>query len=192
MILDSLQSLDRSITLAINSLHFEYGDYLWQFFSLKESWYPLYLIVLILTVKRLGWKKGSIMLLAMALTILVCDQFANIIKDSVGRLRPCYDEDLLAGGLHVLEGRGSFFGFFSSHAANAFGFATVSTITFNMDKSRRYQGYKWFIFIWAALIGISRVFAGKHFLGDVLAGVVVGLAFGYCIARAAGCLTEKL
>ncbi|MDO5442115.1 MAG: phosphatase PAP2 family protein [Bacteroidia bacterium] len=184
--------MDGSITLAINSLHFESGDYFWQFFSLKESWYPLYLIVLILTVKSLGWKKGGIMVLAMALTIVACDQFANLIKDGVGRLRPCYNESLLSGGLHVLEGRGSFFGFFSAHAANAFGFATASSIALKMDKNHRYQRYQWFIFIWAALIGLSRVFAGKHFMGDVLVGTIVGLVFGWCIARAAGRLTEKV
>ena len=192
MILDSLQSLDGSITLALNGLHFESGDYFWQFFSLKESWYPLYLIVLIFTIKRLGWKKGGIMVLAMALTILACDQFANLIKDGVGRLRPCYNEALLSKGLHVLEGRGSFFGFFSAHAANAFGFATSSCITLKMDKNHQYRRYQWFIFIWAALIGLSRVFAGKHFLGDVMVGTAVGLIFGYFIARAAALLTRKV
>lgn len=192
MILDHLQTIDGKITLAINSLHFEAGDYFWQLFSLKEMWYPLYAIVLYFAIRRLGWKKGGIMILSMVLTIIACDQFANLVKDSVGRLRPCYDEGMLVGGLHVLENRGSFFGFFSAHAANAFGFASSSLITMKMDKNHRYQGYKWFIFIWAALIGISRIFAGKHYFGDVLVGTMVGLAFGSCLSSLARWITEKV
>ena len=40
--LDTLQDLDRRITLVLNSLHCEAGDWFWQFFSLKETWFPLY------------------------------------------------------------------------------------------------------------------------------------------------------
>lgn len=192
MILDHLQSLDGTITLAINSLHFEAGDYFWQLFSLKEMWYPLYALVLFFVIRRLGWKKGSIMILSMVLTIVACDQFANLVKDSVGRLRPCYDEDMLAGGLHVLENRGSFFGFFSAHAANAFGFASASFTTLRMDKNHQYRKYGWFIFIWASLIGISRIFSGKHYFGDVMVGTVVGLIFGFCLSIVARRITEKV
>lgn len=192
MTADWIQQIDGGITLAINSLHFESGDYLWQLFSLKEAWYPLYALVVFYTFRRLGWKNGGIMVVAMVLTIVACDQFANLIKDGVGRLRPCYNEALISKGLHILEGRGSFFGFFSAHAANAFGFAMSSTISFKTDKSHRYVKYQWFIFIWAAMVGISRVFAGKHFFGDVMTGTCVGLIFGWAIAKAGVWLTDKV
>lgn len=181
--LDAIQSLDQRITLVINSLHFETGDYLWQFFSLKETWYPLYALVIVVTINRLGWKKGLAMILAMVLTIVACDQVANLVKNSVCRLRPCYNSDMLSYGLHVLEDRGGYYGFFSGHAANAFGFAAASSICLETDRNHRYDTYQWFIFIWAALIGISRIFAGKHYFGDVVVGAVVGFILGYCIAR---------
>lgn len=192
MIINWLQSLDSSITLAINSLHFELGDYFWQMVSLKEMWYPLYAIVLFFIIKRLGWKKGCLMVLAMIMTVVVCDQLANFTKMTVGRLRPCYNESMLAGGLHVLESRSGFFGFYSAHSGNAFGFAMSSLIAFKMDKNHSYSKYKWFIFIWAALVGLSRIFSGKHYFGDVMTGLAVGLAAGYCIASLARYITEKV
>ena len=180
--LDTLQALDQRITLALNSLHFEAGDYLWQFFSLKETWYPLYAMMIFVLIKRLGVKKGLMMVLALVLTVVACDQIANLVKDSVCRLRPCYNADMVRSGLHVLEGRGSYYGFYSGHAANAFGFAAASCICLEADKNHRYDTYQWFIFIWAAMIGLSRIFSGKHYFGDVLTGSIAGFFIGYIIA----------
>ena len=180
--LDTLQSLDRQITLTLNSLHFEAGDYFWQFFSLKETWYPLYAAVMFIIIKRQGWKQGLMMILALVLTVVACDQLANLVKNSVCRLRPCYDSYMVRQGLHVLEGRSGYYGFFSGHAANAFGFAAASSICLEADKNHRYGAYQWFIFIWAALIGLSRIFAGKHYFGDVVVGAIVGLCLGCFIA----------
>lgn len=182
MILDELQALDRQITLTLNSLHCNFGDQFWQFFSLKETWYPLYALIVWLIIRRLGWKKGLTMVLAIVLTIVACDQFANLVKNSVCRLRPCYDEYMVTNGLHVLEGRGSFYGFFSGHAANAFGFAAASSVCMEMGDGRRLRSYTWMIFLWATLIGLSRIFSGKHYFGDVLVGAVAGFVIGYSIA----------
>ena len=182
MILDELQALDERITLAINGLHFEAGDHFWQFFSSAEVWFPMYAAVLFMMVRRLGWKKGLMAVLAMALTVLACDQFADLVKDSVCRLRPCYNTGMVSAGLHILEKRGGYYGFFSGHAANAFGFAAASGICFEADKNHRYDLYQWLIFIWAALVSLSRIFAGKHYFGDVVVGAMVGILFGCTIA----------
>ena len=182
MILDELQALDERITLAINGLHFEAGDHFWQFFSSAEVWFPMYAAVLFMMVRRLGWKKGLMAVLAMALTVLACDQFADLVKDSVCRLRPCYNTGMVSAGLHILEKRGGYYGFFSGHAANAFGFAAASGICFEADKNHRYDLYQWLIFIWAALVGLSRIFAGKHYFGDVVVGAMTGLLIGCAIA----------
>ena len=182
MILDELQALDERITLTINGLHFEAGDCFWQFFSSAEVWFPMYAAVLFMMVRRLGWKKGFMAVLAMALTVLACDQFADLVKDSVCRLRPCYNTGMVSAGLHILEKRGGYYGFFSGHAANAFGFAAASGICFEADKNHRYDLYQWLIFIWAALVGLSRIFTGKHYFGDVVVGAMTGLLIGCAIA----------
>lgn len=184
MILDELQDLDARITLALNGLHFEAGDHFWQFFSMQEVWYPMYAAVIFLMIRRLGWKKGLTMVLAMVLTVVACDQVANLVKDSVCRLRPCYNTAMVDSGLNILENKGGYYGFFSGHAANAFGFAAASSICFEEDGNHRYDLYQWLIFFWAALVSLSRIFVGKHYFGDVVAGAIAGLAFGCAIALA--------
>lgn len=170
--------LDKDVTLAINSLSSTISDGIWQFFSYKNSWYILYLAILVILYVRLGWKKGTIALLACVLCIICCDQFANLIKDWVQRLRPCWDQEMIDRGLNVLEYKGGKYGFFSAHAANAMGFAACSMLCLGIDGSHSHKFYNTAMPIWALLVGISRVFVGKHFFGDVLVGWAVGAFFG--------------
>ena len=184
--------IDQDVTLAINSLHSPFTDSIWRFLSLKEIWFVLYAAVLVFLFIRLGWKRSCIVLVACILTIVACDQFANFTKAYFERLRPCWDLNMIDGGLHVLEGKGSLYGFFSAHAANAMGFATCSYAGFRNDRAHSYRIYGVCIFLWAILVGMSRVFVGKHFLGDVLAGLVVGLLFGWAFARLGRLLIDRL
>ena len=179
-----LHHLDQHLTLALNSLHSPLSDAVWILFSDKKVWYLMYLVLAVLLFRRAGWKKALVVLVSVALTVAACDQFANLIKYSVARLRPVWDNWMVAGGLHRLEGRGNFYGFFSAHAANSFGVAVCVLMGFRgADRKHDYSRMAWILFSWAALVGISRVFVGKHFLGDVLAGTMVGLLFGWIIGK---------
>lgn len=191
-LIETLHHADQNVTLWINSFHCGASDAFWAAFSDKEIWFVLYAVLAVILFVRLGWKKALIVLVAVGLTVVCCDQFANLIKDGVGRLRPSWDAYMIDNGLHRLEGQGSFFGFFSAHAANAFGVATALTIGLSTDTRKRKRLLPVLLFIWAALVSLSRVFAGKHYLGDVLVGVCVGLAFGYIIGRLAVWLIHKL
>lgn len=177
-----IQVLDQDITLAINSLHSPFTDHVWMFFSSKTVWIPFYVLLLAFLVWKLGWKKALFVIMGIALTTLACDQGANIVKHSVERLRPCYDERMLHGGLNILEGRGGRFGFFSAHAADTFGLAACifGCLKMSRDTSRKWLGAG--LFCWAGMVSISRVFVGKHFFGDVLVGIAVGLVFGSLFA----------
>ncbi len=192
---DHLENADRVATMGINSLHCSFTDAMWRVFSDKEIWYPLYLAVLIFLFVRLGWKKALIVTVSCILTIVACDQFANFTKEFFGRLRPCWDSIAAGRGLHLLEGRGNLHGFYSAHAANAIGFAVCSTIGFNNARKinmPRHEVYKYCILAWALLVGISRIFVGKHFLGDVITGFVVGSLFAWGIASLARLAIRKL
>mgnify|MGYP002515307788 FL=1 len=192
---DRLENADRVATMSINSLHCSFTDAMWRVFSDKEIWYPLYLAVLIFLFIRLGWKKALIVTVSCILTIVACDQFANFTKEFFGRLRPCWDSFTAGRGLHLLEGRGNLHGFYSAHAANAIGFAVCSTIGFSNARKinmPRHEVYKYCILAWAFLVGVSRIFVGKHFLGDVLTGFVVGSLFAWGIASLARFAIRKL
>lgn len=169
--------LDQQITLKINSWNSPAGDMIWDFFSKIPVWIPLYALIIAFLIWRLGWKKGLIVVAAALATFGFCDQFSNIIKNIVCRVRPLNDEFMLANGLNVLE-HGGGYSFFSAHAANVFGLATSTFTGLRADKRRKYYDYAAFMYIWAALVSISRVFVGRHYFGDVLAGVAIGILAG--------------
>lgn len=109
---DLLHRWDQILTLFLNQIHNPATDQFMVFMSDRAAWFPMYAFVAFCLVWRLGWKKGLISIVCVALTLLACDQTANLLKYSVARLRPCYSSYMLFGGLHVLETRGSLFGFF--------------------------------------------------------------------------------
>ncbi len=190
MFWQQVHQLDQQITLAINNCHSAFTDPIWVFFSDKLVWIPMYVGIIVLLFWKLGWKKALITIAAVLLTFGFCDQFSNLIKHAVGRIRPVNDEFMVASGLHILE-RGGGYSFFSAHAANALGLAFCSFIglkTWLIGKPEQrapwwIKAYGGWMFFWAAMVGISRVFVGRHYLGDVLVGFLVGasagIAFGY-------------
>ena len=184
-----LHKIDQGVSLEINSWDSPITDAIWQFFSNIPVWIPMYALIIALLIWKLGWKKGLVVLAAVGLTFGFCDQFSNIIKDAVGRIRPLNDPFMLENGLNVLEKGTLSFSFFSAHAANAFGLATCTCVAFNRiitplnaSKPKWLKAYIVWMFTWATLVALSRVFVGKHYLGDVLAGALIGAMAGYAFA----------
>lgn len=179
---DTIVRADQAATLWINGFHAPWSDAFWLFCSQVEVWIPLYVVVAYVLFRRLGWKRALIALAAIALTTLCCDQGANLFKNWICRLRPSHDAWMLANGLYLPGDAGGMYGFFSGHAANTFGFAAVTYGIFRSDEGHSYRAYGWGIFLWAVLVSLSRVFIGRHFLGDILVGAAVGLLLGYLFA----------
>lgn len=184
---ERLHHLDQDITLWLN-MHQPCVaiDYIMVFFSKIPVWFPLYAITIFFVFRNnrvtTGFEKKKhfnnawaslIYVIGMALCLLLCDQTANLFKDGIERLRPCHDSYMVSNGLRVLEGAGGFYGFFSGHASNAFGWAILTSLIF------RKKWYSIAIFIWAAILSVSRIYVGKHFFGDVLVGTLFGLLFGW-------------
>ena len=156
MFWQNLHELDRQVTLFINSYHCGWSDAVMQFFSHVQIWFPMYAVVAVLFFWRLGWKKGLVVLLSCVLCLVLCDQLANLFKDGIAGL----------------------YGFFSGHASNAFGFAVCSSMGLRNDIRQKYAGYSVWIFFWAFMVSISRIFVGKHYFGDVLVGIIFGTLIG--------------
>lgn len=190
-LLRSLHHTDKDITLAINQLHCQFSDFAWQLFSNKEIWYVLYAAVAFFLFRRLGWKKALVVVGACILCIVGCDQLANFTKAAAGRLRPCCDGEMISRGLHILEGYGGRYGFYSAHAANAMSFAVCSAIGFRLDRRHSYRSYSILIIVWALLVGFSRIFVGKHFFGDVMTGFLVGAAVGFALGKISTAICRK-
>ena len=186
------EQLDRELTLALNGLNSPFSDVVWQIFSFRPLTFVIGGLIIVFLFVRLGWKKALIVLGCTLLCIGACDQLGNLVKEAVARLRPVHDPWMMEHGLHVLEEPGKLYGFFSAHAANAMGIAVCSKLGFMNDKTHNYRAYGALMVLWALLVGISRVFVGKHFLGDVLVGWLVGLAFGLLFGLLSQVLIKKL
>ena len=187
-----MEQLDQTITLWLNGLHCPFTDGMWLLFRHRTVWIPLYLLGAGLMIWRCGWKKGLAMVLLTALAILCVDQFANLIKNWVARPRPCNDAFMNAMGHRLLEGRSRSYSFFSAHAANAIAFAICSAHALHpgTKRAKAKNGrdtlstvYAVIISIWAAMVGLSRVFVGKHYLVDVLVGFIAGGIIAFALTR---------
>lgn len=177
---EHLESIDMQWTLAINSVHAPWADSFWMFMSAKAVWIPLYVAVAALMIYRLGWKRGLLFILATALCIGCIDQMSNLFKHGFERLRPCNDQRMLDAGLWVLSpARMKSYSFFSAHAANSIGFAVCASwaLNFKVSESKKpvlYKATGIILIVWALLVGVSRIFVGRHFVGDVLVGFLMG------------------
>lgn len=189
-IINNLEMADKVATLAINASHTAFTDAVMGPISKVAIWIPLYLAVIALMFWKLGWKSALIVLVALVLNVVLADQIANIFKNGFHRLRPCYDEWMMSHGLHCHPGGGKY-GFYSAHASNAFSFAICSLICLSIRAKRRMgitaersmlSVYGIFIFLWAITVSISRVYLGRHFLGDITVGAVSGLITGTIMA----------
>ena len=174
--LDWLIDLDKSLLLFCNAHHTMWADnYFWM---LSARWYNLFLILplLYIVLSSRKWAEASMVLLAIAVTILLCDQIASsVCKPLFERLRPTHDPSLSV--IIVNNYRGGLYGFVSSHAANSFGVATLLCLIF------RDRLFTISIFLWAIVVSYSRIYLGVHFPGDILAGATLGCIVGWGIFR---------
>lgn len=65
------------------------------------------------------------------------------------------------------------FSFPSGHTSGAFLFVTLCVLWFGAIALPLY--------LWASLVGLSRVLLGVHFPGDILAGATIGITVGYAV-----------
>ena len=52
--------------------------------------------------------------------------------------------------------------------------------------------FGWVVFLWAALMSLSRTMMGAHFLGDITVGALVGLGVGFLMALLARLVVVKV
>lgn len=172
----SLEMLDRTVTLAINGFSGAFTDAVMPILSNRVVWVPLYLLLFFYLWRRLGWKKALVILFTVVLSVGVIDQVTNIVKDAAQRLRPCWDIFMTDNGLNILERKGGKYGFFSAHAATCAGVTTAVIFLLHRFSDERREGLLAAIMVvWVAAVSISRVYVGKHYLGDILVGIVVGI-----------------
>ncbi|NDV65084.1 phosphatase PAP2 family protein [Bacteroides sp. 224] len=169
---------ERDLFLALNGSESELLDRFMWLYSGKAVWIPLVFLIFFVLVYKKGWKESLFVLIAIALVITLCDQFASgLCKPMFERFRPTHHPDFMNQVETVFGYRGGRWGFMSSHTTNAFGFATFMVLLF------RNTLFTWTIYIWAAVTAYSRIYLGVHFISDIVPAVFVGLFFGYIVFK---------
>lgn len=169
--METLKQFDIAFSQAINGLNNPTADTFMILVSEKLTWIPLYLLLGVVLYRKLNTRTFLLSLVFIVLGITLADQISVVMKYGFERLRPCHDESINSL-LHMPEGCGGQFSFVSSHAANTMCLTTLAIY---------FTRIKWLsalFVIYAAINSYSRVYLGKHFLGDVMAGMILGFVIG--------------
>lgn len=179
-------AFDQSITLLVHQLYGLAGGFFTPFFSfislLGKDGIFLVLLSLALLLYRPTRRYGTAMLLGVAIGALFTNVFLKVV---IARPRPYADESSIFHQLWLLMGQHmeSDKSFPSGHTTAAFSTMTALFLTGN-------RKYSWTAFIFAILMGISRIYLVVHYPSDVLGGVIVGVFAGCLGALLAGKLPE--
>ncbi|MDD5439587.1 MAG: phosphatase PAP2 family protein [Candidatus Omnitrophica bacterium] len=161
-----LDHLDHQIGLGIKFILNNKGcDWAMPLISGSAEGVTLTLLALFLLLSRNRKDKMTAILILAGMTLTY--HLVGMIKESVCRLRPF----VTFPDVHAMV-PASGFSFPSGHTA--FAFMTAYLLTFRFGKGKYFYPF-------AALVGLSRIYLGVHYLTDVIAGAVVGICAGYVL-----------
>lgn len=169
--LEQLVQQDIQALIFLNNLGSEAWDGLWKVLTRQTNWIPYFAFLLYLVVRQFGWRQTAWIILCISFMILICDQSTNLFKNTIMRLRPCSDPDVL---LHIraVITRSSY-SFISGHSSNSM---AVTVFLFALLRTKyKYIGL---IFFWPLIFAYSRIYLGVHYPLDI----VCGFAWGILIA----------
>ncbi len=173
-----IETWDQYLFLYLNQFHSPFFDVLFYWISWPPVWFPVYLALIFFLWKKYGWKGLGMIVLCAAVLITMADQTANLFKNTlVMRYRPCHNADIGHLVHTVYDHCGGKYGFFSGHASNSFALATFAAVLF---KNRKLLLWLW---LWALVVGYSRIYLGVHYPLDVACGALFGIFYGWLVSK---------
>lgn len=173
-----LYTIDYSIFYWINStLSNKLFDLVLPWYRERWIWAPLYLFLLIFVWTNFPKRRALLFYAGLILTVALSDfTSSTLIKKNVQRLRPCNDPRL-ENTIHLRISCGSGYSFTSSHASNHVALAVYVGLSLGAFAPWLFPA----LLVWAFAIAFSQVYVGVHYPFDVLAGSLLGAAFGWII-----------
>ena len=146
-------------------------DVFWLAVTKTITWIPLYVVMVERLFRRSAMDVFVKRLALVVLGVLLWDQGAELFKHWIARPRPCQTMEDLRVLAHC-----SPYGFFSAHAANAFGLAFLF---------RKWLHQSWFpvLLIIAVLQSFSRIHLGVHYPTDLLFGALWGFLVSFVLHK---------
>ncbi len=184
--LDQILQLDKTVFVFLNGLGSAYFDGLWLLITKQINWVPIFVIILYLVFKHLGWRHALLIIGMITLLLILTDQTTNhLFKYRFMRLRPGSDPAL--DGLIRAVKTSSTFSFISGHASNSM---AVAFFLFKVLKP--YLKFMGFIFLWPMVFAYSRIYLGLHYPLDILCGYVWGILMALLILKLYTVIRDKI
>lgn len=128
-----------------------------------------------------GGLRGRKAGLLLAVTLILTDQIsASLLKEMVGRVRPCFALD----GVNPLISQSHSFSFPSSHAANSVGGAAILALVLGR--------WWWSGLLLAGAISFSRVYVGVHYPLDLIGGALIGMGLALLLYATGGPIATRV
>ena len=168
--LEILDNIDRSLLLWLHEKHVPILNQVMPFITDVDNW-AIPILFLILYLGFFKGKKGKIALCLLIISLSINDSIcAHILKPTFERVRPSH---MAIEGLNLLVSKGGKWSMPSNHASNMFSLAVILSYFFGR--------FRLILFSLATIIGISRVYVGVHYPGDVIIGALVGYSISWVI-----------
>lgn len=192
MDIQTLLELDRQALFFFNGSDSLFLDGLIMTLTSGYTWIPLYIGWMYLVIKNNETAAQITLTIgASLLCVLLASVMANVImKPLTERPRPLNDPLLMLSvdtiqGLHSKD-----YSFFSAHAANTFSLAVFFSLLV------RNRLFTFFMFFWSLVNCYTRIYAGMHYLSDILVGLIwggtVGLSVYYLYGRVYSKISPRL
>lgn len=169
---EKIIQLDKSLLIYLNNLGSEKWDPLWLFITRHFNWSPVFIVILFLFFKFLGWKKGVFLLFFLAVFVTFSDQFTNLIRAIFERLRPNNDTTINDQLRTLINPQN--YSFISGHATTS----TAVTV-FAIQLLKTHTKYIYLFIIFPVLFAYSRLYLGVHFPIDIVTGATIGSLIGF-------------
>ncbi len=141
---------EENLFFLINGAHTHFLDNVMWLYSGLKIWMPLAVLVIINIIYKRNWRQWLIVLLAIILLFILCDQISShIIKPLVARSRPTHFPGVMEHVKILYNYTGGKYGFISGHATNCFGFAVFMALLF------KNRFFSFVIFSWATIMAYS-------------------------------------
>lgn len=166
--LERFLQFDKQVLIFLNGLGTETWDSFWLFATKQFNWTPLFLLILFVLFRHLGWKRGLFLLFFTALLIAFTDQFTNLIRIVFKRLRPVNDPTVVE--YLRIQIRPKNYSFTSGHATTS-----TAVAIFLIRVLKPYVKYIVYFLVFPLVFSYSRLYLGVHYLTDVVAGACIGI-----------------
>lgn len=188
--METLIGLDEQLFLYLNNMGTESWDGFWLAFTNQWMSIPIYLLLSLMILRKHWFKQAVVDGVFIVALVVFSIGLSHLFKYGFMRPRPCAVFDTYSEMRFPLrtigEGCGEY-GFYSTHAA--VGMALMVFIGLTLKPY--YKWILWPLMIWVAFFCYSRIYVGKHFPSDLIAGVISGAVFGSIFFRLRGWVHTK-